>query len=171
VPPIGAVSFCDFANTRQRADPITLRIAASRYIIDADDNDMLTPTGYPPLQHSSRHGPQRTQHTASTAATPRYPQGRRQYPCRRAGPTQTPCQYSCLRVSFFVSPFREVSFCEFDTESGHDNSSYRCKSLYNRRRAIVYVCLFACPPSGKFPFASLTQRADTVTLVSLQAVI
>jgi len=50
---------------------------------------MLTPAGYPPPQHSSRHGPQRTQHTASTAATPRYPKGRRQYPCRRAGPTQS----------------------------------------------------------------------------------
>jgi len=49
----------------------------------------LPPQGTPPPQHSSRHGPQRTQHTASTAATPRYPQGRRQYPCRRAGPTQT----------------------------------------------------------------------------------
>jgi len=41
---------------------------------------MLTPTGCPPPQHSSRHGPQHTQHTASTAATPHYPQGRRQTP-------------------------------------------------------------------------------------------
>jgi len=49
----------------------------------------LPPRVPPPPQHSSRHGPQHTQHTASTAATPRYPQGRRQYPCRRAGPTQT----------------------------------------------------------------------------------
>ena len=49
-----------------------------------DENDMLTPTG-----HRSRYGPQRTQLTASTAATPRYPQGRRQNPCRRAGPTQS----------------------------------------------------------------------------------
>ena len=40
------------------------------------DEDMLTPTGYPPSQHSSRHDPQHTQHTASTAATPRYPQAR-----------------------------------------------------------------------------------------------
>ena len=48
----------------------------------------LPPQGTPP-QHSSRHGPQHTQHTASTAATPRYPQSIRQYPCRRAGPTQT----------------------------------------------------------------------------------
>jgi len=46
----------------------------------AVDDDMLTPTGYPPPQHSSRHGTQHTQHTASTAATPRYPQGRRQTP-------------------------------------------------------------------------------------------
>ena len=44
------------------------------------DDEMLTPTGYPPLLHSSRHGSQRTQHTASTAATPRYPQGERQTP-------------------------------------------------------------------------------------------
>jgi len=45
------------------------------------DDGMLTLTGYPPPpQHSSRHGPQHTQHTASTAATPRYPQGRRQTP-------------------------------------------------------------------------------------------
>jgi len=36
---------------------------------------MLTPTGYPPPQHSSRHRPQHTQHTASTAATSRCPQG------------------------------------------------------------------------------------------------
>jgi len=53
---------------------------------------MCLPTqGTPPPQHS-RLDPQRTQrtqHTASTAATPRYPQGRRQYPCRRAGPTQS----------------------------------------------------------------------------------
>ena len=42
-------------------------------------DDMLIPTGYP-SQHSSRHGPQRTQHAASTAAAPRYPQGRRQTP-------------------------------------------------------------------------------------------
>jgi len=40
----------------------------------------LPPHGTLPT-HSSRHGPQRTQHTASTAATPRYPQGRRQDPC------------------------------------------------------------------------------------------
>ena len=39
----------------------------------------LPPQGTPPT-HSSRHGPQRTQHTASTAATPRHPQGRRQTP-------------------------------------------------------------------------------------------
>ena len=44
------------------------------------DDDMLTPTGYPPPPHSSRHGPQHTQHTASTAATPCYPQGGRQTP-------------------------------------------------------------------------------------------
>jgi len=43
-----------------------------------DDDDMFTSTGYP-LPNSSRHGPQGTQHTASTAATPRYPQDRR--PC------------------------------------------------------------------------------------------
>jgi len=46
---------------------------------------MLSPTGYPPT-HSSRHGPQRTQHTASTAATPRYPQGRRQTPADAPAP-------------------------------------------------------------------------------------
>ena len=44
------------------------------------DDDMLTPTGYPPPKHSSRHGPQHTQHTVSTAATPRCSQGRRQTP-------------------------------------------------------------------------------------------
>ena len=37
----------------------------------------LPPQGTPP-PHSSRYGPQHTQHTASTAATPHYPQGRRQ---------------------------------------------------------------------------------------------
>ena len=39
----------------------------------------LPPQGTPP-PHSSRYGPQHTQHTASTAATPPYPQGRRQIP-------------------------------------------------------------------------------------------
>jgi len=39
----------------------------------------LPPQGTPP-PHSSRYGPQHTQHTASTAATPHYPQGRRQTP-------------------------------------------------------------------------------------------
>jgi len=38
------------------------------------------PTPPPPPQHSSRHGPQHTQRTTNTAATPRYPQGRRQTP-------------------------------------------------------------------------------------------
>jgi len=40
----------------------------------------LPPQSTPPHTHSSRHGPQHTQHTASTAATPHYPQGRRQTP-------------------------------------------------------------------------------------------
>ena len=40
----------------------------------------LPPQGTPPPQHSSRHGPQHTQHTVSTAATPRYPRGRRRPP-------------------------------------------------------------------------------------------
>jgi len=54
------------------------------------DNDMLTPTVYPPPPpHSSRHGPQHTQHTASTAATPWCPQGRRQTPADAPTPTQT----------------------------------------------------------------------------------
>jgi len=48
-----------------------------------------TPPPPPPRAQSNRHGPQRTQHTASTAATPRYPQGRRQNPHRRAGPHPT----------------------------------------------------------------------------------
>ena len=39
----------------------------------------LPPQGTPP-PHSSRYGPQHTQHTASTAATPHYPQDRRQTP-------------------------------------------------------------------------------------------
>ena len=39
----------------------------------------LPPQGTPP-PHSSRYGPQHIQHTASTAATPRYLQGRRQPP-------------------------------------------------------------------------------------------
>jgi len=34
----------------------------------------LPPHGTP-TQHSNRHGPQRTQHTARTTVTPRYPQG------------------------------------------------------------------------------------------------
>ena len=60
----------------------------SRARASSPDDDMLTPQSTPP-QYSSRHGPQRTQHTASAAATARYPQGRRQYPCRRADPTQS----------------------------------------------------------------------------------
>jgi len=47
------------------------------------------PHRVPPPQHSSRHDPQHTQHIASTAATPRYPQGKRQKQRRRAGPTQS----------------------------------------------------------------------------------
>jgi len=39
----------------------------------------LPPQGTP-SPHSSRHDPQHTQHTASTAATPHCPQGRRQTP-------------------------------------------------------------------------------------------
>jgi len=35
-------------------------------VLPPDDDDMLSPTGYPPPQHSSRHGPQHTKHTAST---------------------------------------------------------------------------------------------------------
>jgi len=75
------------------------------------DDDMLTPTGYPP-QHSNRHGPQRTQHTASTAATPRSPQGRRQYPCRRAGPTQT----------VYARPFRraQTQVCQLPSKRLED---------------------------------------------------
>jgi len=41
------------------------------------DNAMLTPTGYPPPTQQPTWP---TAHTASTAATPRYPQGRRQTP-------------------------------------------------------------------------------------------
>ena len=37
---------------------------------------ICSPSQGPPPQHCSRHGPQRTQHAASTAATPRYPQGK-----------------------------------------------------------------------------------------------
>jgi len=40
----------------------------------------VPPQGTPTPQHSSRRGSQRTQHAARTAATPRYPQGRRQAP-------------------------------------------------------------------------------------------
>ena len=36
--------------------------AIAVYLID---EDFLTPTGYPPPQHSNRHRLQRTQHTAS----------------------------------------------------------------------------------------------------------
>jgi len=45
----------------------------------------LPPQGTPP-PHSSRHDPQRTQHTASTAATPPYPQGKRETPCVNTKP-------------------------------------------------------------------------------------
>jgi len=45
---------------------------------ESEDDAMLTPTGTPPPRHSSRHGPQHTQHTAITAATPTYPKGKRQ---------------------------------------------------------------------------------------------
>jgi len=41
-------------------------------------DNIFTPPPPPPPQHRSRHGPQDTHHKASTAATPRYPQGRRQ---------------------------------------------------------------------------------------------
>jgi len=52
-------------------------------------DDMLTPTGYPPPPNdTNRHGPQRTQHTASTAATPRYHPGWKTNLRRRADVTQ-----------------------------------------------------------------------------------
>jgi len=61
--------------------PSALVLPDTRQNQSSVDDDMLSPTGYPsPHTHSSRHGPQPTQHTASTAATPRYPQGRTQTP-------------------------------------------------------------------------------------------
>jgi len=44
--------------------------------------------GTTPPKYSSRHGPQRPQHTASTAATPRHHPGRKTNPRRRVDPTQ-----------------------------------------------------------------------------------
>jgi len=101
------------------------------------DDDILTPTGYSPPQHSSRHGPQRTQHTASTAATPRYPQGRRQNPCR---------------VLFSVG----VCFCEVCLDDRRQQisttltrflDSWRsCRSCRPKRgRNLVSVVLICCP--------------------------
>jgi len=64
------------------------------------------PTGYPPPTQHSRHGPQHSAHSTqpATSATPRYPaQGRRQYPCRRAGPTQTVyVQYTNIIIYTYI---------------------------------------------------------------------
>jgi len=65
----------------------------------------LPPQGTPPPKHSSRHGPQRTQHTASTAATPRYPQGRRQIPAD----APTPLKRSMLALSEGPDPATDLS--------------------------------------------------------------
>jgi len=74
----GAPSPRDSLGRRTVCGRTEQRAAAGFEALPNYDDDMLPPPGYPPPQHSSRHGPQRTQHTASTAATPRYPQGRRQ---------------------------------------------------------------------------------------------
>ena len=58
----------------------------------------LPPQGTPPT-HSSRYGPQHTQHTASTAATPHYPQGRRQTPADAP---------ASLKRSMLAHPFRRA---------------------------------------------------------------
>ena len=62
---------------------------------------MLTPTG-----HRSRYGPQRTQLTASTAATPRYPQGRRETPADAPTPLKRSMQLPLRRSALQ----REVNF-------------------------------------------------------------
>jgi len=61
---------------QRRATPEGYRREGSEGL--GGEDDMLTPTGHPP----SRHGPQHTQHTASTAATPRYPTGQKINPRR-----------------------------------------------------------------------------------------
>jgi len=81
--PIFSATLPPSANVRQalglRANS-ELQNKWAAYLDEAEEVLMicLPPQGTPPLpQHSSRHGPLHTQHTASTAATPRYPQGRR----------------------------------------------------------------------------------------------
>jgi len=89
----------------------------------------LPPQGTPPPTHSSRHGPQRTQHTTNTAATPRYPQGRRQNPCRRAGPTHawtSACGASGL-----------PEYTTVDTMDG--NMSYISISIYTALSIYIYI--------------------------------
>jgi len=84
----------------------------------------LPPQGTPP-PHSSRYGPQHTQHTASTAATPHYPQGRRQTPAD----APTPLKRSILTPS--------------DPVVGPVNQFIRvCVRLYIYHR--ICGCLYVC---------------------------
>jgi len=59
----------------------------------------LPPQGTPPHTHSSRHGPQHTQHTASTEATPRYPQGRKKKTADAPTPPVSVRRY--LRMNYY----------------------------------------------------------------------
>jgi len=61
---------------------------------------MLTPTGYPPHTHSSRHGPQHTAHSQHCGHTA-LPPGQKTNPRRRAHPTQT----------VYAHPFRRLQGC------------------------------------------------------------
>jgi len=83
----------------------------------------LLPQGTPP-QHSSRYGPQHTQHTASTAATPRYPQGRRQ------SPADAPTLLTPGTFIFFQFRVRQVR---------------RGAARHVPARRTIYIYLLACP--------------------------
>jgi len=81
----------------------------------------LPPQGTPP-PHSSRYGPQHTQHTASTAATPHYPQGRRQTPAD----APTPLKRSMLAPfggprPRFVGPYKilPIFYCNKGGRGGN----------------------------------------------------
>jgi len=83
----------------------------------------LPPQGTRP-PHSSRYGPQHTQHTASTAATPHYPQGRRQTPEMYAP------MYACVFV--YVYMYRCLQICMH---------GYVCMSVC--MHACMYACMYA----------------------------
>ena len=110
----------------------------------SDDDDMLTPAGYPPT-HSSRHGPQHTQHTASTAATPRYLQGRR-LPLQTRRPHSNPC----IRYTLFTTG---IGLTRTNQSSVHSSGSPALPTLLH------YYCTAIGQYTTSYPTPLVCHRA------------